>query len=306
MAHFGVVPTNCALPRTVRMDDSKSNDGPMLRHAKELEHYELRARDGKIGHVDDFFFDDRTWTVRYLVVDTGTWLDSRKVLISPTAVSRAEWDKKCLPVNLTQEQVRNSPSIDTEVPVSREHEAALTQYYNWPAYWGAAGFPEMGFALPIAPILPANIPAAHANDRHESGGASASSAAQESRDARGGTAVHEDRHLRSVRAVTGHGIEATDGAIGHVDDFLIDDRSWEIRYLIVDTRNWWPGKKVILAPQWIHEVGWDEAKVRVDLARAVIKSSPAYDPTQQVTPDYAGQLHRHYGRPPPPPPTAYF
>lgn len=271
----------------------------MLRHAKELEHYELRARDGKIGHVDDFFFDDRTWTVRYLVVDTGTWLDSRKVLISPTAVSRAEWDRKCLPVNLTQEQVRHSPSIDTEAPVSREHEAALIQYYNWPAYWGATGFPEMGFVLPVAPIMPPDA----ARDARQ---LQQREAAEAGRVSRGGTAVHEDRHLRSVRAVTGHGIEATDGAIGHVDDFLIDDRSWEIRYLVVDTRNWWPGKKVIVAPQWIHEVGWDEAKVHVDLTRGVIKSSPAYDPTQQVTPDYAGQLHRHYGRPPPPPPTAFF
>jgi uncharacterized protein YrrD len=270
----------------------------MLRHAKELEHYELRARDGKIGHVQDFFFDDRTWTVRYLVVDTGTWLNSRKVLISPTAVSRAEWDKKLLPVDLTQEQVRNSPSIDTEAPVSREHEAALTQYYNWPAYWGAAGFPDVGF-LPMAPLMPPDIAGAGGSDNPDL------AARRSERESRTGAGVHDDRHLRSVRAVTGNAIEATDGAIGHVDDFLIDDRSWEVRYLIVDTRNWWPGKKVILAPQWIHEVGWDEAKVYVDLTRTSIKSSPAYDPTEQVTPDYAGQLHKHYGRPPPPP-TAYF
>jgi hypothetical protein len=269
----------------------------MLRHAKELEHYELRARDGKIGHVHDFFFDDRAWTVRYLVVDTGTWLNSRKVLISPTAVSRAEWDKKCLPVNLTQEQVRSSPSIDTEAPVSREQEAALSQYYNWPAYWGAPGFPDVGFTLPVVPIMPPDIAGAGGTDHPD---LAARGASRESRTA---AAVHEDRHLRSVRAVTGHTIEATDGAIGHVADFLIDDRSWDIRYLVADTRNWWPGKKVIVAPQWIHEVGWDEAKVFVDLTRNAIKSSPAYDPAQQVTPDYAGQLHRHYGRPPP---TAYF
>jgi hypothetical protein len=269
----------------------------MLRHAKELEHYELRARDGKIGHVHDFFFDDRAWTVRYLVIDTGTWLDSRKVLISPAAVSRAEWDRKCLPVDLTQEQVRNSPGIDTEAPVSREQEAALTQYYNWPAYWGAAGFPDVAFPLPIVPIMPPDIAGAGGRDHPDLAARGAK------RESRAGAAVREDHHLRSVRAVTGHAIEATDGAIGHVDDFLIDDRSWEIRYLIVDTRNWWPGKKVIVAPQWIHEVGWDEAKVFVDLTRTAIKSSPAYDPTQQVTPDYAGQLHEHYGRPPPP---AYF
>ena len=100
--------------------------------------------------------------------------------------------------------------------------------------------------------------------------------------------------------MTGHAIEATDGRIGHVDDFLIEDRTWEIRYLVVDTRNWWPGKKVILAPQWIQKVGWDEACVTVDLTRAAIQASPAYDPAQQVTADYTNRLHDHYGRPPPP------
>ena len=269
----------------------------MLRHAKELEDYELRARDGKIGHVEDFFFDDRTWTVRYLVIDTGTWLNRRKVLISPTAVSRAEWDQQLLPVDLTREQVRNSPSIDTAAPVSREHELALTRYYNWPAYWGVAGFPDVGFALPIVPLAPADIAGAGGRDNPEL------AARRTGHESRGAAATQEDRHLRSVRAVTGHAIEATDGAIGHVDDFLIDDRSWEVRYLIVDTRNWWPGKKVIVAPQWIAAVGWDEARVHVDLTRTAIKGSPAYDPTRQVTPDYAGQLHQHYGRPPP---TAYL
>ena len=251
----------------------------MLRNAKDLEQFELRACDGKIGHVNDFFFDDQHWTVRYLVVDTGTWLDSRKVLISPVAVSRVEWDQRLLPLNLTQEQVRNSPPIDTEQPVSREHEAALLQYYNWPAYWGVAGFPDVGFAMPVPPFVP---PPASLTRGAEARGAAA--------------AVHEDHHLRSVRAVTEHLIEASDGSIGHVDDFLIDDREWTIRYLVVDTRNWWPGKKVLIAPQWIARVGWEEAKVHVDLTRTAIKSSPAYDPQAPFTPDYAGLLDRHYAR----------
>jgi len=251
----------------------------MLRNAKELEQFELRARDGKIGHVVDFFFDDQRWTVRYLVVDTGTWLDSRKVLISPVAVSRAEWDSRLLPLNLTQYQVRHSPRIDTEQPVSREHEAALLQYYNWPSYWGVAGFPDIGFAMPVMPPLPLYAPVPDVRQESPAG-----------------TAVHEDHHLRSVRAVTGHSIEAVDGAIGHVDDFLIDDRSWEIRYLVADTRNWWPGKKVLIAPQWIARLSWDEAKVEIDLTRTAIKSSPAYDPAAPLTPDYAGQLDAHYLR----------
>jgi hypothetical protein len=228
--------------------------------------------------VADFFFDEQTWNVRYLVVDTGTLVAHRHVLISPVAVSRAEWDRKLLPLNLTREQVRNSPLVDTQQPVSREHETALMQYYNWPAYWGPAGFPDLGLAMAVPPLP---VPLPHEQLEHSPSG----------------VVVQRDRHLHSVRAVRGQTIEATDGAIGHVDDFLLDDLSWEIRYLVVDTRNWWPGKKVIVAPQWIHEVSWDHSCVYVDLTRSAIKSSPAYDPNQPVTPDYAGQLHDHYERP---------
>ena len=259
----------------------------MLRNAKELERLELHARDGVIGHVQDLFFDDRAWTVRYLVVDTGGWLSSRKVLISPVAATRVDVDRKAIAVDLTREQVRQSPSIDTEQPVSREHEAALTQYYSWPAYWGAAGFPDVGFAASAIPMIPV--------DTMGAGGADDPRLAE-----RQGTVAahptHTDHHLRSTRAVAGHRIEAADGSIGHVDDFLIDDASWQIAYLVVDTRNWWPGRKVVISPEWIREVGWEEAKVGVDLTREAVKSSPTYDPTKQVSPDYSAQLREHYAR----------
>lgn len=254
----------------------------MLRKAQDLEFCELRARDGKIGHVQDFFFDDHRWTIRYFVVDTGTWLSSRKVLISPTSVTQTEWDAKVLAVNLTREQVESSPRIDPQQPVSREHEAALTQYYNWPAYWGAAGFPDTGFAMSMTPPNLADTKSAATERRARRENAAA--------------AVQEDHHMRSVRAVTGYLIEATDGGIGHVDDFLIDDRTWEIRYLVAETRNWWPGKKVLIAPQWIDEVGWNEAKVYVQMTRQAIKGSPAYDPSKPLAPEYARELHDYYGR----------
>ena len=257
----------------------------MLRNAKDLEGYELRARDGIIGHVDDFFFDDRQWIIRYFVVNTGSWLESREVLISPVSVTAPAWSERLLPVNLTREQVEKSPSVDTQQPVSREHEVALMQYYNWPAYWGAAGFPDAGFGMPFVPVVPPGYEAAMA--------------ARKAEHATPPSMVHEDHHMRSVRAVTGHSIEATDGTIGHVDDFLIDDQSWQIRYLVVDTRNWWPGKKVLLAPNWINEVGWSEALVRVGHSREEIKSSPAYDPKKPLAREYLDQLHQHYDRPPP-------
>jgi hypothetical protein len=262
----------------------------MLLNAVKLEHYELRARDGKLGHVQDFFFDDRQWTIRYLVVDTGTWLNSRKVLISPVAVRATDHGDKVILLDLTQEQVRNSPGIDSEQPVSREHEAALVSYYDWPAYWGAAGFPDIGFGAPVVPMIPVDPAGTHGVHNPEG-------ATRDMSNAGGASVAHrESHHLRSVRAVTGHSIEAADGGIGHVDDFLIDDQTWEIRYLVVDTRNWWPGKKVVIAPPWIREVGWNEAKVFVGLTRAAIKASPPYDPEKAVSAQYAGDLRDHYAR----------
>lgn len=250
----------------------------MLRLAKKLEGRTLHARDGEIGRVADLFFDDRQWTTRYFVIETGSWLDSRKVLISPAAFG-APAEEGNIPVNLTRAQVSNSPRIDPTRPVSREHESELTHYYNWPAYWGTMGF-DAGFAMPMVPAdvaAPSQLPA-----RAVTGGPSA---------------VQEEHHLRSMRAVSRFQIEAADGAIGHVHDFLVEDRTWEIFYLVVDTRAWLPGKHVLLSPRWIDEVGWDEAKVFVNVTRATIKNSPPYDAEHPPTADYAARLHDHYGRP---------
>jgi hypothetical protein len=253
----------------------------MLRNAKTLEGFELRARDGQLGHVRDFYFDDEQWIVRYLVVDTGGWLSGRRVLISPTAVEGTEGEKRTLAVALTQAQVKNSPGVEREQPVTRDEELQLTQYYNWPTYWAmsGAGYADGGLGMSVPPpVLPDPALERALRRRVEC------------------SAVAE-HHLRSVRQVTGFDLEAADGAIGHVIDFLIDERRWGIRYIVVDTRNWLPGKKVLVAPQWIHEVGWEREKVFVDLTRDAVKASPAYDPTHPPTPDYAQRLHDHYGRP---------
>lgn len=256
----------------------------MLHTAKSFEGKALHATDGDIGHLKDLYFDDEHWHVRYFVVETERGLSSRQVLISPEAIVRGSVpDDRVISVNLTQRQVRESPGIDTAKPVSRQHEAELRHYYGWPPYWGVV-LPETAFA-PAPPLEPASWRAPQT---------SASETAQPRPDTAEPPA---DPHLRSVGEVTGYHIEAIDGAIGHVADFLIDADTWQIRYLIVDTRNWWPGKKVLVAPNWIRNVSWTASTVAVDLTRATIKGSPAYDPSQPVTPAYAGALHDHYGRP---------
>jgi hypothetical protein len=259
----------------------------MLRNAKTLERHELLARDGLIGHVSDIYFDDRQWNVRYFVVETGSWLLSRKVLISPVAVDLPDWERRVLPVDLTREQVRNSPGVDTDRPVSRQHEASLSDYYGWPYYWSDPVFTALAFAGPIGVTPGVGAVAADAERA-----ASVDSAAE--------SAIGEegyDPHLRSVNAVIGHRIVARDGEIGHVEDFLLEDMTWEIRYLVVNTRNWLSGKKVVISPLWIDELGWSQSTVRIDLSIAAIKGSPLYDPHKPVDAEYSGRLHDHYGRP---------
>lgn len=257
----------------------------MLRNAKTLERHELLARDGTIGHVKDLYFDDQQWSVRYFVVDAGSWLLSRHVLISPLAVGLPDWEKKVLPVSLTKEQVKNSPGIDTEKPVSRQHETTLSDYYGWPYYWADPVYTALAFAgpmgaMPSAAAVSTDVERAMALDAEAAVG-------------------HEqhDPHLRSVNALLGHHVQAQDGAIGHVEDVLVEDRTWEIRYLVINTGNWLPGKKVVVAPLWISDVSWKGSNIFVDLSREAVQRSPAYDPHAVVDARYADRLHDHYGRP---------
>lgn len=249
----------------------------MLRSAREVIGYGLRAVDDEIGTVKDFLFDDRVWTVRYLVADTGGWLSGRLVLIAPVSLGQPQWASRLLPVNLTKEQIENSPGIEADRPVSRQQEKSLTEYYGWPVYWPTyfEGAGILGVAA--APPTPET--------------------ARDSEEERARRRESEDPHLRSVKEVTGYHIRATDGEMGHVEDFVLEDDDWVIRYMVVDTRNWLPGKKVLVAPGWIESIDWAESKVAVDLSRDQIKDGPEYDPFAPVNREYEVRLYDYYGRP---------
>lgn len=242
----------------------------MLRSVNEIHGYGLHATDGDIGHVDEFFFDDHEWAVRYMVANTGHWLSGKQVLISPIAITRADWSNSKLHLNLTREQVKHSPGVDAHRPLSRRWEAGYHAYYEWPAYWAGA-------ALWGVAAYPALL-------------------AEQEPDPAELDAGEEDSHLESTSDVTGYQIHAADGDIGHVTDFIVDDTNWAIRYLVIDTGAWLPGKKVLLAPAWIEAVKWADAKVHTQLTRTAIKSSPAYDPHLPVTRDYEVELFAHYGQ----------
>ena len=268
----------------------------MLRTAKSLEGYELRARDGTIGSVKDVYFDDDQWVVRYLVVATGSWLTGRTVLIASAALTAREWDQRALAVNLTREQVRNSPAVDTDRPVSRQQEAELHRHYAWPDYWATPMIASgVGYVAPVPPMTaPTATAARDANYPEKSpakGQSESGTAADAPRTSGGG-----DPHLRSAHAVRGYHIEASDGTIGHVADFMIDDATWAVRYLLVDTRNWLPGRKVIVSLARIRKIDWALSSVRVDLTREAIRGAPEFDDSLPVSADYIDRLEAHYGR----------
>jgi len=242
----------------------------MLYKAKALNGFKLDTLDGEIGKVEEFYFDDRYWTIRYLVADTGNWLTGKLVLISPYALKDVIKDGQCISINLTKKQIEDSPSLNSDMPVSQQFEQIYNKYYGWPVYWGG---PYMWGAYP-------NI----VRDREEWVRTSHSEKTW-------------DSHLRSTHEVSGYNIQAEDGEIGHVEDFVVDDETWTIRYLIVNTRNWWPGNKVLISPQWIERVSWSESKVFVSLTRETIKQSPEFTDESLLTRNYENTLHKHYKRP---------
>jgi len=242
----------------------------MLNEAKALQGFKLSSLDGEIGTIKEFYFDDHYWTIRYLVVDTGDWLTERKVLISPHALRAVDKDNKFIEVNLTKKQIEESPALDTDKPVSRQFEELYHGYFEWPVYWDG---PNMWGVSP-------NIIDDGEKWNPNNFGVSPI-----------------DLHLRSTQDVSDHIIQAIDGEIGHIDDFVIDSKTWAIRYIIVDTMNWWPGKKVLVSPKWIENISWLESKVYIDLSKNMIKECPEYTKMYLVTRDFEDGLHRHYKRP---------
>lgn len=257
----------------------------MLRSVKQIHDSRINASDDQIGHVKEAYFDDDVWTIRYLVVDTGNWLTGRKVLISPYSIKTPLTEGHLIDVSLTREQVKNSPDIDTHKPVSRQHERDYLAYYGYPSYWEMGGiWGSMEYPLfPHAEDLKDDVSQAEHDRRAQPSGQPDEN--------------DEDSHLRGTAEVAGYDIQASDGSIGHVQDFIFDDENWTIRYLVVDTVNWWPGgKKVLIATRWIDRIDWEQRKVFTSLSRERVKNSPVYDPNALLDRQYEELLHEAHQR----------
>lgn len=248
----------------------------MLRSLDEIRGYTLAARDGEFGRCKDFLFDDRSWVVRYMVADTGKWLPGRKVLLSPIFFGAVRWRDRHVAIDLTAKEIEEAPPLVEHAPVSRQHEKVYFDYYQFPYYWAGTDF---WGSYPTPQLLGSATERAAAEDAGES-------------------VDEEDRYLRSAREVEGYRIRAADGEIGHVEDFILDDETWRIRYLVVDTRNWLPGgKKVLVSPDWVEAVDWVEGSVSVPLDVDSVKNSPEFDPRAPVNREYEATLYDFYGRP---------
>ena len=255
----------------------------MLWNASAIKGYAIEASDGDIGTVSDFLFDDSSWLVRWLVVDTGDWLSGRKVLLPPSVLGQLYAADRVFAVKLTKQQIEDSPDFAADQPVSRQMETHIYDYYSWSPYWGT-GFYMGGYGY-----LPGGVagpPYLESRRREE-----------EIANVR----QHEgDPHLRSIETVTGYHIHASDGEIGHVEDFLLEEADWSIRYLVVDTKNWWPAKKVLVSPWSALEIDWSESLVNLNVDRQRVKDSPAYDPATTVDRAYERHFHNYYGEVKPP------
>lgn len=221
----------------------------MSQNIKELYGHKLTASDGEIGRVKDFYFDDKSWVIRYLVVDTGSWLTGRQVLISPHAFGRVDEQEKTLAVHLTRKQIEGSPSIEEHKPVSRQHEIEFYQYYGWPTYWTGGALQGLG-GTPLE--VPNPMAAMEAREKHHH---------------------RDDKHLQSTRAVKGYAVHATDGEIGSVSGFVVDDNSWAIERISVDSGHWFYGREILVPTTSIKQISYDDSAVFVDLTKAAIRQT---------------------------------
>ncbi|MFO7865266.1 MAG: PRC-barrel domain-containing protein [Candidatus Aminicenantes bacterium] len=249
----------------------------MLKKLSVLMGYKLKAKDGEMGKVKDAYFEDCSWSIRYIVSDTGKWFLGKKVLMIPLVLGRPDEKRKEIPVDLTQAQIKQCPNIDVTKPVSRQQEMDLHRFFKWLPYWDPSDRNEIGGTIP---------PDYEAGKNNQKGLKIPS----------GGDDVKQC-HLRSLAEVKKYFIFARDGGdIGKVKDFIIEIPAWANRYVVVDTGNWLPGKKVLISPQWIEKIRWVEQRVYVDLSREEIESSPEYDPSKPVERQYDVELHKHYRR----------
>ena len=255
----------------------------MLRRLEEILGYELAAPDGIVGTLHDVFLDDETWTVRYVAVDTGLWL-GRSVLLSPISFESPDWQGRRIPLTVTRAEIERSPDLLGRARFTREEEREFAAYYGYPHYWNGThswGWADQPSALASAPP-PGYVPPSALDPNAAAVDADADALT---------TSIFSSRDIR------GYHIHALDGEIGHVDDFVIDEATWSVRYLQIDTSNWIGGKTVLLATRWVQRIDPADGKLHVEVTKERIENSPQFDVAQPIDRVFEERLHQHYGLP---------
>jgi uncharacterized protein YrrD len=242
----------------------------MLRHANKIVGCEIASSDGLVGSVDDILFDNGSWTFLYLVADVGQWLSGRLVLLSFETVEHIDESRRELRVQLTRRAIELSPDVSTRNPISMEAELLLGKYWQWTA----PSVMRLSRTIGQGIAAEATLPEKQKVEREV------------------------ESHLRSVHEIEGYHIEAPDGDIGHLTDLVIDDSTWQIQYLVVNTGNWLFQRKVLIPCTSLENIRWADRKVHLSLLRAEIKNSPEYNPERPIVRDYEQALHTHYRRQP--------
>jgi sporulation protein YlmC with PRC-barrel domain len=252
----------------------------MFRSLKELFGYDIQAKDGKIGKVRDLYFDEAEWETRYLVIDTGPWILGKEVLLIPDALGQPNWAKESLPVDLTREQVKESPDVSNALPISKKQQIALHTHYHWRPYW-----------TPVTPISPTTVPNATSIAKNEMRHQNKEREVIE-------RLFQQESTLRSAKEVIGYTTNGEDGELGQIDDIILDIESWKLVYFVLDTSSWLiKGKKTLIAIPWIDWISYKDREVQLDLSQNIIEDSPPYDPETPINRTYEEVLYDYHGRP---------
>lgn len=228
-----------------------------MRRLKEVLNLEISALDGHLGRIHDLLFDDQSWKLRYLVVDTARWLPGRRVLLAPHVAGGIDWSTRCVPVKLTREEVRDSPDVSTDHPVAFQHLAPIHAYYGWP-FWEGMDVLAASLSRPRDPP--------------------------------------RDPHLRSARELRGYEISETDAEFGHLEDFVFDEIAWQIRFLVIETKRWLQRRMVLVTPEWVSDIDWVTRSIKLELAAEKIRNGPEFDPGRPIDTKAATLLADYYGR----------
>jgi sporulation protein YlmC with PRC-barrel domain len=259
---------------------NKGDSTIMFRSLRDLFSYDIQATDGKIGKVRDLYFDEEEWETRYLVIDTGSWILGKEVLVIPDALGQPNWAKESLPVELTRKQVKESPDVSTVLPISRKHQIALHTYYNWRPYWA-----------PVTPLSTSTMTTTATITQNEK-------RLQDEKKKAIERLFQHDSALRSAKEVIGYTTNGEDGELGQIDDIILDIETWKLVYFVLDTSSWLAkGKKTLIAISWINRISYHDQEVQLDLSQNIIEDSPPFDPNTPINRSFEEVLYDYHGRP---------